>query len=220
MGILNEHNTIKNPINENMEEKSKSMKQFQKPSLSPAEMWGSGFKSHGPGAGQRGVTTLSYYDQEGGRRCGERQPEICLLNWWKLRWDLFSSSKTTKRAVRRYVKQSRPTVSRDHSHAWQLFSALLGCLPRYSPPACVSNCLSSSSPSTSHNYSMTMKNGFSKMANTRSRDFTHEKKISGISGYYSVIKPAPKVASLIFTRRSWLEYFMPQWIYFSRFTQP
>lgn len=155
-----------------------------------------------------------------GRWCGERQPEICPLNWGELHWELFSSSKTTKRAVRRYVKQSRPTVNRDHSHAWQLFLALLGCLPRYSPPACVSNCLSSSSPSTTHNYSMKMKNGFSKTANTSRRDFTHKKKISWISEYDSVVKPAPKAPSLIFTSRSWLKYFTAHWIYFSRFAQP
>lgn len=173
MGTLNEPNTMKNQIKENVAGNSGRDVRF----------WFQITRTKSRAA--RGDHVIMLWP--GGRRCGERQPQICLPNWWKLRWGPFSSSKTTKRAVRRYVKQSRPTVNRDHSHAWQLFPALLGCLPRYSPPACVSNCLSSSSPSTSHNYSMKGKKGFSKTANTRSGDFTRKRKISWISGYFSVV---------------------------------
>lgn len=172
VGTLNEPNTMKYQIKENMAGNSGRDVRF----------WFQITRSKSRAA--RGDHAIMLWP--GGRRRGERQPEICLPNWWKLRWGLFSSSKTTKRAVRRYVKQSRPTVNRDHSHAWQLFPALLGCLPRYAPPGCVSNCLSSSSPSTSHNYSMKGKKGFSKTA-IRSGDFTRKRKISWISGYFSVV---------------------------------
>lgn len=84
-------------------------------------------QSHGPAAGQRGVTELQGHhvtrreDEGVSKSC--RRSYFFIFNFFfffflhNLRRDLFSSRRTTEQAARGSVKQSGPTVSRHHGHA-------------------------------------------------------------------------------------------------------
>lgn len=166
MPLVQQMNIIKNLIEEITKEKSKTMTNNLKEKLHFLKFSGHEVVAEITWARSRAArgnhAITASCDQEGDSvvnvRYASSTGEICTET-------TFLPQRPPSGAVRRYVKQSRPTVDRHRSHAWQLSSVLLSRLPRCSPPpACVSKCLSSSSPSTGHNYGMTIKGGYSRTA--------------------------------------------------------